>query len=260
MDKLSHIPFRHLFPRLAGTKEAVLPEGKLETPLQPSTGIQKIITLEVKPLASNDDEGRPFFLIIAKDMTAEIWLEQQLIGGTALYSGIFDRHYVIRMLQVNHSPNKIPIEESLLHQSIFDYLDPANHAQIKEKLLSCRNDKFPRDVIVHTIRFDEMSELTLRVTICPIFDGFGQIQHYAFSIWDLRGADEAEQPGMKLKIWMAKRDLSASQLSVSTGISLQTISKLRNGKIAKPQRLTAELIASELRVDIHELWPELARR
>jgi lambda repressor-like predicted transcriptional regulator len=59
---------------------------------------------------------------------------------------------------------------------------------------------------------------------------------------------------------MAKRDLSASQLSLATGISLQTISKLRNGKISRPQRLTAELIASELRVDVQEIWPELVRR
>nr|WP_272898796.1 helix-turn-helix transcriptional regulator [Paenibacillus sp. MMS18-CY102] len=65
---------------------------------------------------------------------------------------------------------------------------------------------------------------------------------------------------MKLKIWMAKRDISTSQLSLSTGISIQTISKLRNGKITKPQRLTAELIASELRVEITDIWPEVGRR
>jgi DNA-binding Xre family transcriptional regulator len=113
---------------------------------------------------------------------------------------------------------------------------------------------------LHTLRFDEISELAFRTTIFPIYDGFGEIEQFAFSIWEMQESSGSEQSGTKLKIWMAKRDLSASQLSLATGISLQTISKLRNGKISRPQRLTAELIASELRVDVQEIWPELVRR
>jgi DNA-binding Xre family transcriptional regulator len=61
----------------------------------------------------------------------------------------------------------------------------------------------------------------------------------------------------RLKMWMAKRDISTNQLAASTNISLQTISKLRNGHIQKPNRLTAELIASELQVAVRDIWPEV---
>nr|WP_281378797.1 helix-turn-helix transcriptional regulator [Paenibacillus phyllosphaerae] len=53
---------------------------------------------------------------------------------------------------------------------------------------------------------------------------------------------------------MARRKISAQELSESTGISVQTISKLRNGKILKPQRLTAELLATVLGVKPQDIW------
>ncbi len=61
----------------------------------------------------------------------------------------------------------------------------------------------------------------------------------------------------RLKMWMAKRDISANQMAAATNISLQTISKLRNGHIQKPNRLTAELIAGELQVAVSDIWPEV---
>jgi DNA-binding Xre family transcriptional regulator len=148
----------------------------------------------------------------------------------------------------------------VLNHSIFDFLNAAEHDLIRAQFKQCATDKIQQNLYMRTLRFDELSELALRTTICPIYNGFGEIEQFAFSIWEMQESSNSEQSGTKLKIWMAKRDLSASQLSLSTGISLQTISKLRNGKISKPQRLTAELIASELRVDVQEIWPELIRR
>ncbi len=226
--------------------------------LETGSGNQKLVELNVKSIDAHDEEGRPMFLIIAKDMSAEKWLEQQSRTGKALYTGICDSQYLIRMFNTHVQQTMSDI--SIVNQSIFDYLDPSEHDTIREQLLSCGMAEYPCDIVVHTIKFDELSELELRATICIIFDGFGHIQQYAFSVWDMRESEEADQPGMKLKIWMAKRDISASQLSALTGISMQTISKLRNGKILKPQRLTAELVASELNVDVNTLWPEIGRR
>ncbi|WP_281271994.1 helix-turn-helix domain-containing protein [Paenibacillus cellulosilyticus] len=258
-EKLPHIPFRHLFPRIADLRGAVLPEDFTETIIETGTRAQKPILLDVKPLETNSDGG-PYYLLTATDLSAEHWLEQQSKSGKSFYVGIMDTHYIVRKFHVNYAPAVEPADVTLLNHSIFDFLNVAEHEQIKAQMRQCVIDKTQRDLFMHTLRFDELSELALRSTICPIYDGFGEIECFAFSIWEMQESSSSEQSSTKLKIWMAKRDLSASQLSLSTGISLQTISKLRNGKISKPQRLTAELIASELRVDVQEIWPELVRR
>jgi len=257
-QKLMQTPFRQLFPKLTSHNNVILPEDVTETTLQTGSGSQKTIGLDVKAMDARDEEGRPLLLIIAKDMSTDKWLEQQSRSGKALYTGICDSQYRIRTFHAHGQ--RTMSGESVVHQSIFDYLDPSEHTAIRERLIGCSLADYPCDIVVRTIKFDEASELELRATICTMFDGFGAIQQYAFSVWDMRESGEAGQPGMKLKIWMAKRDISASQLSASTGISMQTISKLRNGKIRKPQRLTAELLASELKVDVSALWSELSRR
>ncbi|GMK38013.1 hypothetical protein PCCS19_10670 [Paenibacillus sp. CCS19] len=258
-EKLPHIPFRHLFPRIADLKGAVLPEDYTETIIETGTRTQKPIVLEVQPLESAAD-GSPYYLLTATDLSADHWIEQQSKSGKSFYVGILDTYYIVRKFHVNFIPAVEPSDVTLLNHSIFDFLNAAEHEQIRAQLKKIEFDKVQRDVLMHTLRFDDTSELALRVTIYPIYNGFGEIEQFAFSIWEMQESSSSEQSGTKLKIWMAKRDLSASQLSLSTGISLQTISKLRNGKISKPQRLTAELIASELRVDVQEIWPELVRR
>ncbi|GLX69137.1 helix-turn-helix domain-containing protein [Paenibacillus glycanilyticus] len=82
---------------------------------------------------------------------------------------------------------------------------------------------------------------------------------YALHEDSLTVINHVSEPAKRLKMWMAKRDLSANQLSAATHISLQTISKLRNGHIAKPNRLTAELIAGELQVAVSDIWPEVRK-
>ncbi|MBD3918647.1 helix-turn-helix transcriptional regulator [Paenibacillus sp. PR3] len=215
--------------------------------------------MDVKPLESASD-GSPYFLLTATDLSAELWIEQQSKSGKAFYVGIMDKHYIVRKFHVNFVPAVEPADVTVLNHSMFDFISAAEHDIIRAQLAQCAIDKVQQDLFMHTLRFDELSELAMRTTIYPIYNGFGEFEQFAFSIWEMQETSSSEQSSTKLKIWMAKRDLSASQLSQSTGISLQTISKLRNGKISKPQRLTAELIASELRVDVQEIWPELVRR
>lgn|GEM_PF-4931340 len=73
----------------------------------------------------------------------------------------------------------------------------------------------------------------------------------------LTAINQVHDSAKRLKMWMAKRDISTNQLASITNISLQTISKLRNGHIKKPNRLTAELIAAELQVAVSDIWPEV---
>ncbi|WP_165822557.1 helix-turn-helix domain-containing protein [Paenibacillus montanisoli] len=66
-------------------------------------------------------------------------------------------------------------------------------------------------------------------------------------------AQEAD-PAYKLRLLMLENNVSVTQLAERTQISLTTISNIRNGKIRKPQRLTAHLIATELGVSPEEIW------
>lgn len=58
----------------------------------------------------------------------------------------------------------------------------------------------------------------------------------------------------KLRLLMLEKRVSVTQLAENTQISLTTISNIRNGKIKKPQRLTAQLIADELGVAPSDIW------
>lgn len=58
----------------------------------------------------------------------------------------------------------------------------------------------------------------------------------------------------KLRLLMLERSISVTRLAELTQISLTTISNIRNGKIKKPQRLTAQLIADELGVSPSDIW------
>lgn len=71
---------------------------------------------------------------------------------------------------------------------------------------------------------------------------------------ELNQQAQEEDPSYKLRMLMLSKNISATSLSRSTLISLTTISKIRNGKIKKPQRLTAELIAGELGVKPEAIW------
>ncbi|REE70457.1 helix-turn-helix protein [Paenibacillus taihuensis] len=69
--------------------------------------------------------------------------------------------------------------------------------------------------------------------------------------------DETSDPSFKLRLLMLKRNMTVTKLAESTQISLTTISNIRNGKIKKPQRLTAHLIAEQLGVSPDDIWGPL---
>ncbi|NBD23774.1 helix-turn-helix domain-containing protein [Paenibacillus glycinis] len=69
-----------------------------------------------------------------------------------------------------------------------------------------------------------------------------------------KAADVVADSSYKLRLLMLEKRVSVTQLAENTQISLTTISNIRNGKIKKPQRLTAQLIADELGVAPSDIW------
>ncbi|REK77383.1 helix-turn-helix domain-containing protein [Paenibacillus paeoniae] len=217
------------------------------------------VQIEQIPLPGQPDDPWIRAFLIFEDLTAYNWINRQLEKGKVLISGIVDQHLHIRSLHDNMAsllfePDSIMEDETLL-QFIAEHERPRMMKILQE---TSRLNK-EQNVTIQTSKLNGI-ELDMELSYFPVLNGHGQCSELAFVVWDLRPTDEQTvDSSMKLKIWMAKRDMSAGQLAASTGISLQTISKLRNGKIEKPQRLTAELIASELRVDVHQIWSSIRK-
>lgn len=228
---------------------------KSEVRLKTKARVQLRLRIEQLPLPESPDKDCRLALIIAEDLTAYSWIEQQHERGKVLMSGIVDKHLHIRFLRDSLAPLMLEPDQTMEDETLLQFIAENERDRLVQLMDEACQHFEERSITIHTSKLSGV-ELELELTFSPIRNGVGKCNVMAFVIWDFKpvGKDEVA-PSMKLKIWMAKRDMSAGQLSEATGISLQTISKLRNGKINKPQRLTAELIASELGIETHDIWP-----
>ncbi|MFX3633645.1 MAG: PAS domain S-box protein [Candidatus Pristimantibacillus sp.] len=216
------------------------------------------VRIEHKPLDKAACGQDNLAIILVEDLSAHKWIAEQYERDKVLISGIVDSNYHIRYLKDFFAPLLFEPEKRLEDETILEFISETEFKRFEEAFLTSSKMKKMNHLKVKTKKLSGV-ELELTVTFTPLFDGFGTIKEYAFVIWDLNPINDSVDSSMKLKIWMAKRDMSANQLAAATHISIQTISKLRNGKIKKPQRLTAELIASELKVEVSEIWSEVRR-
>lgn len=213
------------------------------------------VRIEQIPLPAQPDDAWTRAFLIFEDLTAYKWIDRQPEKGKVLISGIVDKHLHIRFLRDNLGPHMFELDSTMEDENLLQFIAEYERPRMMELLQETSRLHKEQNVTIITSKLSGV-ELELELTYCPVLDGHGHCRELAFVVWDFRPADEhVVDSATKLKIWMAKRDISAGQLASATGISLQTISKLRNGKIEKPQRLTAELIASELGVEVHHIWP-----
>ncbi|MFB9325869.1 helix-turn-helix domain-containing protein [Paenibacillus aurantiacus] len=196
------------------------------------------------------------WLLTAEDVSAAQWIERQSSAHPVLMSGIVEANYVISKLEkTSPSAALAPVQElDYLQKSILSIIHPDEQARTIAAIQEAARSRKPGNLTIRTKRLADAVDLEVRLVFQPFYDGSGELKQYAFVVMDLRPSTEPVDPAVKLKIVMARCNITALQLSETTGISVQTISKLRNGKIRKPQRLTAELIATELGVKPQEIW------
>ncbi|MDQ0058338.1 helix-turn-helix domain-containing protein [Paenibacillus harenae] len=216
------------------------------------------VRVDQHPIPKEPGETELLCFVVFEDLTAFKWIEQKCEQNKVIISGIVDAHAHIRFLRDSVAPLLFEPDKKMEDETILSFIADSEHVRLMDALSEAGTMKKEKSLTLQTSRLSGI-ELELSITFTPIFDGFGETKEYAFVIWDLKPIDDSIDSSMKLKIWMAKRDMTAGMLSEATGISMQTISKLRNGKILRPQRLTAELIASELRVDVHDIWTKIGK-
>lgn len=253
-SKSSHYLLQKYKLKSHNNRQFINSENLLYTKLKRPIPVR--VTQQQLPSIENDKSNRSYITFV--DLSGYKWIEQQTQKNKVLISGIIDSHQQIRFLRDSFAPLMFEPDVKMEEESVLNFIASAEHTKFKEALAEADLLKKERSLIIHTSKLSGI-ELELSVTFTPILDGFENSKEFAFVIWDVKPLDDKIDAAMKLKIWMARRDITAGQLSDNTGISIQTISKLRNGKIIKPQRLTAELIASELQVDVHEIWTSVRK-
>ncbi|ULL18816.1 XRE family transcriptional regulator [Paenibacillus sp. H1-7] len=205
-----------------------------------------------------DDGNDKLLVVFINNISAKKWIEKQIAAQPILCSGIINHNYIIQHYDIYFDPI-VRHQSKYMNISIFETIAAEQHELVRQALKEISDTRHTKQLILRTTKLDDQIELEMKITIHPLFDGFGNLQEIAFVISHLKPFDETEDPSVRLKIIMAQRNITAQWLSEATGITIQTISKLRNGKIKKPQQLTAKLIASELGVSVSDIWSETRR-
>ncbi|QHT59197.1 helix-turn-helix domain-containing protein [Paenibacillus lycopersici] len=199
------------------------------------------------------------FLLTAEDISANSWIDRLCETQKVLIAGILNERYAIeRMFKYYPTPvfdnYRFPVGEPL-----DAYLDDDERERLISVLELTSRQARTHQIAVRTKALNDGVQLDLNMMYRPFCHTDGSLKHIAFIVSDIRSAADSESnaadSSVTLKVLMARSYMSAQQLSAATGISMQTISKLRNGKINKPQRQTALLIAQALKVAPQDIWP-----
>ncbi|PWW00879.1 PAS domain S-box-containing protein [Paenibacillus cellulosilyticus] len=194
------------------------------------------------------------WLITNRDRTIEHWIENKLMATTFVGCFILTSRYDIKKV-IPYGPGvEGTYEHHYEEMNLLELIQPKSIPALIQAFDACRRLERQRTIIVGTINY-----AALKVTIYPFFDARGLLNHYVFAIHEIQEKQNAgtrtfTESAATLRSLMLRSRVSAKRLSEQTGISKTTISKLLNGKITKPRRLTAELIARELGVRPNAIW------
>ncbi|MCQ6562469.1 helix-turn-helix domain-containing protein [Paenibacillus mendelii] len=196
----------------------------------------------------------PTRILIAEDITARLWIDTQLRTGNVMLYGIVDNQFIIQNIEENYPMPVFDSEFTVEDQSFFKIVHEDDLEPIEDAIKHYLNRRQPQHFKFRTKKLADLVDLEVTLTFSPFYNGDETLKNNGFVVTDLRAYSHPVDPSIKLKVLMARCNISAQQLSEATGISVQTISKLRNGKIGKPHRLTADLIATELNVKRQDIW------
>ncbi|MFX3632261.1 MAG: PAS domain-containing protein [Candidatus Pristimantibacillus sp.] len=201
-------------------------------------------------------EQQSRYMIICKNLSEDKWIDDfgadnkivMTINATEKFNITDTRRY--------YTPVKYQ-SSTLVNQNLFDYVFEDHRKSLRRVMDYARNNGTTEQIQIKMLIGDH-TYLTSAV-IKPFYWGNKSFKDYLIVLTDLNQHTHDEDSSYKLRLLMLGKNISATSLSQSTLISLTTISKIRNGKIKKPQRLTAELIAGELGVKPEMIWSSFKR-
>lgn len=201
-------------------------------------------------------EQQSQYIIICKNLSEDRWIDEFAADNKIVMTISVTEKFKITDTRRYNSPVKYQ-SSKLVNQNIFDYVIEDHRKSLRRVMDYARNNGTSEQTQIR-MQLGDHIYLT-SVVIKPFYWGNKSFKDYLIVLTDLNQPTHDEDSSYKLRLLMLGKNISATSLSQSTLISLTTISKIRNGKIKKPQRLTAELIAGELGVKPEMIWSSFKR-
>ncbi|MBO7743730.1 helix-turn-helix transcriptional regulator [Paenibacillus sp. MWE-103] len=263
-------PLWPIVERLCASLTRRNPEAFAESPFSLSEHAPLFGELHAKRMKATDDES--FAMITIRDRSEHKWIEDAAYERDPFVSMLLTTAGTIVSLRSYRGPIHYDrLELSRTESSRF--VVRQDRARVRDGLRELQDDRKTGEFRFTLQLFRDRFQVHSLVK--PFYRGDGSFKCFAILVVDMlpvkgafaqaappAGTADAAVPGRgeptdssyKLRLLMLEKRLSVTQLAENTNISLTTISNIRNGKIKKPQRLTAELIASQLGVAPSDIW------
>ncbi|SEP11078.1 helix-turn-helix domain-containing protein [Paenibacillus sp. OV219] len=262
-----------LIDRMCDMISDKLPEAHAEVDVTAPNNMHIFAELHVKPIRYANDS---YYLLTFRDRSEHKWIDDLLVKQRVELSLVLTSAGSITSMRSYHEP--IPFDrQTITMQPGQRFVAESDRERVRAILdtLRSRTDATAEPLMFKLQLFED--QYLAHALIRPFFYADGTFRCFAICILSVEtlhqadekptknmtiameeySQDEMNEPSFKLRLLMLKRNMTVTKLAEHTQISLTTISNIRNGKIKKPQRLTAHLIAEQLGVSPDEIWGSL---
>jgi PAS domain S-box-containing protein len=243
---LSHSsPFSQVLTQLDSMKNE---DSAVECEISNRYGQCITVSLRMNRIGSDDDH---LYALMIQDISEKKWIEDIILDNKVEASLILTESGTFKSIKRYYSPVRYSVSQ-LQDGTVADFILEKDKFKIYRFFEALKASKAEKQLSFTLNLFGD--HFTSTIIAKPFYRADGKLKSYAIVFTKLDLIDPFEDPSFKLRILMTEKKISVTQLAHTTDISLTTISKIRNGKIKKPQRVTAELIAGKLGVVPGEIW------
>lgn len=244
---LSHSsPFCQVLARLAALQE----NEDSELDCEISTRFGRCITVSLRLNRIQSDHNNLYALMVT-DISEKRWIDDIILDQRIEASLLLTADGTIKSINRYYSPVRFNASR-FLEGSAADFILENEKFKIYRFFEALKASQTEAELSFTLDLFGDL--FTSTIIAKPFYRSDGTLKCFAIVFTKLALIDPFEDPSFKLRLLMTEKKISVTQLAHTTDISLTTISKIRNGKIKKPQRITAELIAGKLGVVPGEIW------
>ncbi|MBP1156494.1 MULTISPECIES: PAS domain S-box protein [unclassified Paenibacillus] len=213
-------------------------------------GIQMDVELSLRETVM---DGSHYYIMIVRDVSDKKWILCQGSG--------FDMRGTLtpkfRFVDCSfHSPLLEMKRRDLVSQSFLSFVGSRSLLQVRHMLRQAVLTGSGFSMSMEWVSNNQKAEVEFRFQ--PLLNGRQEVTRIAFVGRRLTKDEAQEQSKMalSLRMLMAERQITVTKLSELTGLSIGTISKIRNGKITNPHKYSIQCIAEALDVHLNDLWKE----
>jgi len=231
--------------------ERLFKEGELilESFCTGKNGIAIATELSVKKIAGSRQEELWFMVI--RDISEKHWIEQH--GVDYEIAGGLTRSFLLTRITVKPPSDKTFLKSEWESRSILSIVGTPYVEQAQQTLnKALRTGKEQQLTVIMNIG---KRNTTANLSIHPVINGSGEVTRFAFGARFSTERNKNQDPGAALRILMAEKQMTATRLAELTGLSIGTISKIRNSKTPVPHKFSALCIADALGVKVSDIWP-----